>query len=299
MASAPVTSPPHVTVRPYLYIDAQHGLGNRLRAIASAAAIAQATGRKLVVIWVPDHHCAAQFEDVVSFDGPVLNTPEAAALMRERAATVYNYMEIEAGARFQEPILADPTPLPGDVYVRSAYTLTSPHADRRFEDRFLRNLQPVDAVRALVAGVAHPSQVAVHIRMATGPAFDHLAHESPANWPEERHRELLAWRRRSHVDRFIARLDRLAAEQGRLTIFAAADLAETYALLGERYGEALRFLPRTLFDRSALQVQTAMADMILLTAAPLFLASGWSSFSDVAQRIAPPGRRCEQSGQDF
>lgn len=39
--------------RPRLFIDTQHGFGNRMRAIASAAAIAQASGRELVVVWQP------------------------------------------------------------------------------------------------------------------------------------------------------------------------------------------------------------------------------------------------------
>lgn len=83
------------------------------------------------------------------------------------------------------------------------------------------------------------------------------------------------------------------------TIFVAADLAGTYDTLTECYGARIRFQPRNLYDRSAQQMQSALADMILLTAAPLFLASGWSSFSDVAQRLAKPGRRPEQSGVDF
>jgi hypothetical protein len=285
-------------VRPYFFIDVQHGLGNRLRAMASAAVMAQATDRQLVVLWQPDHHCEARIGDVLDYDGPVIEV-DAGEMLRARCAHVYNYMEIEQGAVFQEPVLAGANMGCGDVFVRSAYTLIGPFFDRNAEDVFLRGLVPCEAVAELVRSVAHPSDVAVHIRMATGPAFDHLSYESPENWPAERHLELMEWRQKSDISRFVTRLDALFAAGEVRTVFAAADLPATYAALIERYGDRIRYLKRTQYDRSSTQLQTGLADMILLTASRLFLASNWSSFSDVAQRLARPGRRFEQSGVDF
>jgi hypothetical protein len=206
-------------------------------------------------------------------------------------------MEIEEGAVYEEPILAEP--VPGNVYVRAAYTLTSPHADIDAEVQYLRMLRPSDAVAALVRQVPGRSDVALHVRMATGPAFDHLSYEAPSNWPAERHRELTEWRRKSDLSRFIARLDQLIAAGEVRTMFAAADLSATYAALIQRYGDRVRYLPRDLFDRSAEQIQYALADLILLTSAPRFLASTWSSFSDLAQRLGTGGRLVEKSGIDF
>ncbi len=285
--------------RARLFVDVQHGLSNRLRALASAAVVAERTGRELIVIWRCDHHCEARIGDLLRYDGAVIEDDTAADLMRARAARVYNYMEIEPGSRFNAPVLDDDTPLAGDVYIRSAYTLKSPHRDHDAETRYLRRLRPGAAVLDLVRSVPHPSDVALHVRMATGPAYDHLSFESPANWPEDRHSELAEWRTKSNLSRFIPRLDALIAEGAVGTMFAAADLPETYAILAERYGARLRTLPRTVFDRSAVQLQYALADLILLTAAPRFLSSTWSSFSDLAQRLARPGRPTECSGLDF
>lgn len=280
----------------YLFIDVQHGLGNRLRAMASAAVIAKAAGRKLVVIWRPDHHCEARISDLLNYSGPVIED-DAADLLRHCSARVYNYMEIEEGASFQEPVVLDD--IAGDVYVRSAYGLESALRDIAAEVRFLRGLRPSSAVLNLVNTVPHPSDVAVHVRMATGPAFDHLSYESPANWPQERHEELSEWRRKSDISRFVERLDPLLEDGVASSIYLAADLPATYAAFVERYGDRVRYLSRTVFDRSAQQLQYGLADMMLLSAAPLFLASNWSSFSDIAQRLARPGRRFEQSGIDF
>lgn len=285
-----------------LFLDAQHGLCNRLRAMASGAAIARATGRELVVIWQADVHCDCRLSDLIDYTGPVIEDAQTADLCRHLAARVYNYMEIEPGSHFDEPILAgeEAEVLVGqDIYIRSAYTLVSPLRDHEDEQRFLRSLVPAEPVLDLLAGVRHPNQLAVHVRMGTGPAHDHMAWESPENWPAERHRELSEWRARSHMRHFIARIDHLIAAGEAQTIFLAADLPETYAAFAERYGKRVAVLPRAHYDRSAVQLQYALADLLLLTAADHFLASTWSSFSDLAQRLARPGRRFERSGEDF
>lgn len=296
-ARAPLGTPAHMLPRPKLFIDAQHGLCNRLRAMASAAAIAEATERALVVIWRPDPHCQARLGELLDYPGLVIED-DGADVLRAQAGVEFNYMEIEEGSCFQAPIdLSDHAGQ--DVYIRSAYSLTSPHLEMAAEQLFLHDLRPARPILDLVARVRHPNQVAAHIRMGTGPGFDHLLHESPENWPEHRHEELARWRAKSHVDRFTTRLDPLVAEGQAETIFVAADLAETYELLADRYGTRVTWLARDLYGREAEQIQYALADLLLLTRADLFLASSWSSFSDVAQRLAPAGRRRERSGFDF
>ena len=296
MLQTPALSTPTVAnFKPLLVIDVQHGLCNRLRALASAAVIAEAMGRQLVVVWRTDAHCQARADDLLRLGMPVVED-HVGDLLRERAGQVYNYMEIEPDAQFGEPIQADG---PGDVYIRSAYVLVSPQADSLAETAYLRALLPSEIVLDLVRSQPGPFDLALHVRMATGPGYDHLPQESPANWPEDRHRELTQWRQDSHVRQFIARLDALVALGDADRIFAAADLASTYALLTDRYGDRVKMLKRDLYDRSPRQMQYALADLILLTRAPLFLASSGSSFSDMAQRLARPGRQAERSGVDF
>lgn len=290
----------HIISQPCVFVDVQHGLCNRLRAMASGYAVARATGRRLVVIWVPDHHCEARIGDLLKYDGPVIEDAADAAQLRDMAGRVYNYMEIEQGAVFQEPVLPDTEAYAGqDVYIRSAYSLTSPHCDMATEQQFLWVLRPTAEVLDLVQRVERPSQVAAHIRMATGEAFDSLSFESPNNWPAERHAELTEWRAKSNVWKFVTRLDALVAEGRADSIFVATDLAQTYDILKDRYGARLRYLERRDFDRSAQQLVYALADLLLLTAAPHFLASTWSSFSDMAQRLASPRRLVERSGYEF
>lgn len=297
--------------RAQLFIDARHGLGNRLRAVASAAAIAARTGRQLVIVWEPDAHCAARFTDLFRHDGPVTETPFP-RLFALAGGQLWNYMEVEPGARKDAPILADEAPAEpggdaigpaaarrGDVYVRSAYPLVSPHADQAAQQAFLRGLQPVPEVADLVASVAAPHRVSAHVRMASGPGYEHLPWESPAGWTPAGHAELVAWRARSHARHFMARLDALVAEGAAGTIFLAADLPETYDAFRDRYGARLRCLPRAVHDRSIEQLRHALADMLLLGRAERFLGSTWSSFSDMACRLAPTPLQVEMSGRDF
>ncbi len=294
-----LAAPAHVLRRPWFIIDVQHGLGNRLRAMASAAAIAGRTGRELVVLWRPDHHCDCRLPDLLDYPGAVIEA-DPGAVLQDFADISCTYMEIEDGHCHGAPILAGPPQESGaSVFVRSAYSLSSPHCRFEDEQRFLKSLVPAAPVRALVAGVRHPNQVAAHVRMASGPGHDHLSYEAPGNWPAHRHAELATWRARSHARHFMTRIDALIAEGQCDSLFLAADLDTTYAAFAERYGSRLAWLERKSFDRSAQQLQYALADMLLLTKADRFLASTWSSFSDLAQRLSRPGRRIEQSGRDF
>ncbi|WP_299421893.1 hypothetical protein [uncultured Shimia sp.] len=286
------------SVKPRLFIDAQHGLANRLRAIASAYSIAKQADYELVIVWRPDHHCGCHMSDLFEYPGIVISDGFA-DLYRGHAHRFFNYMEVEEGARFQAPIFIQPEFESGDIYVRSAYTLNSPL--RRFDDeqRFLKGLVPSRSILELIGQVDHPSDVSVHIRMATGPQFDHLPHESPENWPEGRHEELIKWRADSHSSRFFKRIDALIEENNADTIFLAADLEETYKLFENRYGKRTRYLPRDLFDRSDRQLQYALADALLLTKTKRFLGSTGSSFSDIVARLIDGKCPVEQSGVDF
>ncbi len=291
-------APAHSLSRPWLIIAVQHGLANRLRALASAAVIAARTDRHLVVLWQPDAHCDCRLTDLLDYPGAVIEDACDGAI-RAQADLAFSYMEIDPDNCFGLPLLADPGQASASVYIRSAYSLISPHTDFAAEQRFLKRLTPTRPVRDLVASVRHPNQVAAHIRMASGAGFDHLPYEAPGNWPDARHAELQSWRAKSHARHFVARIDTLIAEGACDSLFLAADLPDTYSRFAERFGDRVVWLERTQFDRSARQLQYALADLLLLTAANRFLASTWSSFSDVAQRLARPGRRIEQSGRDF
>lgn len=288
---APAVSIP----KPKVYVDGQHGLGNRLRAVASGAAIAQATDRELVIVWEPDDHCDCKFSDLFDYYGAVIEEafPQEAA---KAGASVFNYMEIEDGAEKDAPVEL----VSGqDVYLRSAYVLQHPASNWEVENDFLKALRPVDSVLELIDSVRWPNDLTAHIRMVGGKQFEHLPWESAENWTEEGHDLVDHWRTKSHYSNFIKRIDDLIAAGEINTMFIAADMPETYEVFQQRYGDRVAFLTRTVNDRSAEQLKYAYADATLLSRAPRMLGSTWSSFSELAQRLAHPPMKVEMSGTDF
>ena len=107
------------------------------------------------------------------------------------------------------------------------------------------------------------------------------------------------WREKSHYSNFVARLDKLIAEQKANRFFLATDRAETYETFKTIYGDRMSYLERGLFDRSKEQIQYALADAILLSQCSRFIGSTWSSFSEIAMRLTQGFSSIEMSGEDF
>jgi len=295
VTEAILKSPAVVKHSPRIFIDAQHGLGNRLRAIGSAAAIAAASGREMVVIWEPDHHCDCRFSDLFDYKGAVIEQ-RFMDQARTRGALVYNYMTAEEGSEKDALISLDTT---ADIYARSAFVLNSPHSSWTTENAFLKSLTPIEPIRKLVEAVRHPNAISAHVRMEAGAGLDNNTYDRPENWRPEDHEAIHKWRAKSHFSHFMKRIDALIAEGRADTIFLAADLPATYAEFQDRYGDRLAWLPRSLYDRSAEQLHYALADAILLSHASRLLGSTWSSFSELAMRMAKGKIEIEMSGRDF
>lgn len=286
-------APAIVVPKRRLYVDTQHGLGNRLRALASGAAVADATGRELVVLWTPDHHCDCRLDDLFERSHAVIEDPSELPPDVRR----YNYMEIEPGAVKDAPIDTDAA---ADIVVRSAFVLRHPASHWESECIALRAMQPSAAVQALVDSVALPSDcIGAHVRMEAGQGLDHNTYDSAENWSAESHAAIHHWRAKSHYSAFMKRIDQLLAEGTRHHLFLATDLPENYRAFEQTYGPQLRYLPRTLYDRSREQILYAMADAILLSRCTYLLGSTWSSFSELAMRLSTTFAKIEMSGTDF
>ena len=290
----PIT-PEVMIYRKKFFVDVQHGLGNRLRAIGSAAAIAEKTDRELVIVWEPDHHCECRLSDLFDYSGAVIEKAFVLDAARQ-GCNVYNYMEHEDGATKDKPIDLSYS---GDIYARSNCVLKAPPSTWEAENRFLRSLPPTEAVHSLVASVHAPNDISAHVRMEGGADYEHLAYEAPDNWTKEAHMQIDFWRRKSHFKHFMARIDTLISEGRAEHIFLAADKPDIYDAFLSTFGKRIIYLKRDVYDRSAQQLQYALADAILLGTAPLLLGSTWSSFSELAMRLSSQKMQIEMSGKDF
>lgn len=284
-----------INKRQRVYVDAQHGLGNRLRAIASASVVAKLTDKELVIVWQPDFHCDARLSDLFKYDGPV-EEESFVAEAEYLCDHVYNYMTAEEGSDKDELLDLSAN---GSIYVRSAFSVNYGSPDWNAEDRFLRSLIPHDIVTGLTMAIPNPSDLSVHIRMAGGAAVEDLPYERPDNWTQHDHEEIARWRQRCHFSKFFSRVDELIGAKNYRSIFVAADLPEVYQEFRSRYGDRVSWLHRKINDRSAEQLQYALADLILLSRAKHILGSNWSSFSEIAGRLAHDGVTRELCGVDF
>lgn len=280
-----------------LIIEPAHGLGNRMRAIGSAAAIARATGRELVVNWRPDAHCEARLADLFEADCAVTET-DLIDEARARGDLVLDNMETGEGAAKGTPLEL----VPGrDAYLRSAYVITHPASHWVAENAALGSvLRPRADIRPLAP--AGPFDIALHIRMeAEGGPFDEAR-----NWSAEGHEAIRHWRGQSHYARFMTRLDALLAGWGDSApprLFLAADQEATRQAFAARYGEAVAMRshdgPDPGRDRSAPALRAALAEMLALSESRHLLASHWSSFGEVALRLSRSVTALERAGLDF
>lgn len=277
-----------------VYVDVQHGLGNRIRAIGSAAAIAARSQRELVIVWEADHHCECEFNDLFDYSGKVFTRSFIGEA--HKTMDVYNYMEIEHGAVKDRPIEVNADK---HLYLRSAYTFNSPLSDWSNEDQFIKELRPSKQVLDLIAPFKVDGYIAAHIRMEAGAGLDSNTYDSIENWTQEGHNQLQYWREKSHYSVFLKRIDELIELDSTLKLFLATDLQETYDIFEQYYGERLVYLKRKTFDRSKEQMIYALADMLLLSRCQKLLGSTWSSFSEAAMRLSNTYSKIEMSGKDF
>lgn len=278
----------------YIYIDAQHGLGNRLRAIASGAAIAKNTGRELIIIWQPDHHCECEFYDLFEYKGIVISKSfinEA----KQSGMDTYNYMTAERGSEKDKPILLGDN----NIYIRTSCVAVCESTNWNDENQFLKSLTPVKSIRDLVAPFKLDNHLAVHVRMEGAVGSDTHSYDLADNWTNKEHAVLNYWREKSNYKHFIKHIDKILKAEPDTNIFLAADLAETYEVFTRYYGDKVAFLKRDIYDRSKKQLEFALADAILLSKCKRLLGSNWSSFSEVAMRITKGYSSIEISGKDF
>lgn len=279
--------------RERLYVDVQHGLGNRLRAYGSAAAIARATDRDLVVVWVPDVHCDCRFTDLFDYEGLVVESYADLPQDIKR----YNYMEIEDGGVKDVEIILDNGK---HVLVRSAFVLKHEASNWDTENIEIQRLKPVKAVMDLINSVKLPANsVGVHVRMEAGKGRDNNAYDSQENWSKDSHEQIHFWREKSHYSVFLKRIDALIEGEPQRKIFLATDLPENYEVFINTYGNKLFYLSRKVYDRSKEQILYGLADAILLSKTTHLLGSTWSSFSEIAMRLSSGMKKIEMSGVDF
>lgn len=261
----------------HVIVDARYGLGNRLRAVASAMAVAAATHRPLLVIWVPDGHCNCSLRMLLASPLPfaLLEVELPISSLPAESFQAFNYMPGETGSVKREWVRVDHA---RHLYVRTAYRIAHERGEWPFAARKLRELQP----RAnLVSGlVADGSMVGLHVRGVV---------DAISNYGENGTAALADWREKGSWPHFV---DRMRTEPGWRRFYLAADDSKAFDGLSAAFpgrivtnaeGLARCRRGRCDLDRGCAAMGTALTDILNLARTGRILGSGYSSFSEVAR----------------
>ena len=291
----------------YVLVDAKNGLGNRLRALASAMSVAAALGRPVLLIWVSDLHCNCSYRRLFAQPLPfaLLDEEIPRANLTDDEFQVYNYMRPEPGAVKDAFVEAD---LSRHLYFKSGFIMNHPAGGWKFAQRQIQRLTPVDRIAEMLQ--ANKKMVGLHVRNVFDAPRDAQTNTSVTGaeavagarkeYGAEGTRQLMMWRRASHWTNFVPRMISLLREnsfrnphglaQSPLQFYLAADSEDAYTGLTKRFPNRIKFQPRSCASercdfRDCEGMIYSIVDMLNLGRTKLILGSGWSSYSEVAAYI--------------
>ena len=291
----------------YVLVDAKNGLGNRLRALASAMSVAAALGRPVLLIWVSDLHCNCSYRRLFAQPLPfaLLDEEIPRANLTDDEFQVYNYMRPEPGAVKDAFVEAD---LNRHLYFKSAFIMNHPAGGWKFAQRQIQRLTPVDRIAEMLQ--ANKKMVGLHVRNVFDAPRDAQTNTSVTGaaavegaqkeYGAEGARQLMMWRKASHWTNFVPRMIALLREnsfrnplglaQEPLQFYLAADSEDAYTGLTKRFPNRIKFQQRDCASercdfRDCEGMIYSIVDMLNLGRTKLILGSGWSSYSEVAAYI--------------
>ena len=291
----------------YVLVDAKNGLGNRMRALASAMSVAAALGRPVLLIWVSDLHCNCSYRRLFAQPLPfaLLDEEIPRANLTDDEFQVYNYMRPEPGAVKDAFVEAD---LNRHLYFKSAFIMNHPAGGWKFAQRQIQRLTPVDRIAEMLQ--ANKKMVGLHVRNVFDAPRDAQTNTSVTGaaavegaqkeYGAEGARQLMMWRKASHWTNFVPRMIALLREnsfrnplglaQEPLQFYLAADSEDAYTGLTKRFPNRIKFQQRECASercdfRDCEGMIYSIVDMLNLGRTKLILGSGWSSYSEVAAYI--------------
>jgi hypothetical protein len=298
-----------------------NGLGNRLRALASALNLVTCLNQrpkfnkfvwKCFCRWVPDIHCGAEFADLFQvpknnnlFDHFVLVQDFARNSCPLRKRLVMSDANGElSGSKgvtmtenlnlFFQDFNYD---CPITLEIASACVVASPFQNWTSECQYVRQLISSDAVlnqikqvheRLTEMSLSLHQFIGVHVRLGQ----PNVVADDISSWHPDKKSQWVHWRQASSTERFEKQMKQMLDQNVDVRgFYLAGDCPEVYTHLLKSFENHIKkpvflFTDRKTWDRSSDQLVSALADVILLSKTKKFLASNWSSFSELVRRFA-------------
>ena len=280
-----------------IVVKVEHGLGNRLRALASGFQVAQRRGAELTVVWVPDTHCEARLTDLFHWAGPLVESEEE--LRKLLASDDFQVFDWSVSMSKQSETSAEFSRRP--LYIQSSKSFMMVNAESwRIANRFLKQLIPTDPVQKMMREISRDFSVGIHVRQVGGYGFEHLAFESSDNWGHEAQTEIDSARRSVRSSDFIDALEffRRSDHSGvKHPVFVAADNQKSKGEILAYLGKEARSLVSNPESRGVANIQEALAEMYALASCRLLIGSVYSAYSEIARRLALDGQVFKMLGE--
>lgn len=246
-----------------------HGLGNRIRVVFGAHALALHTDREFRYVWPLGRHFGASLDDLweVAARPVPLWWSQALSLRFPYRDETLTWLDRAEGERVWQ--------------IRTAHALHLPAGAGPWEAE-LQRTRPVAAVRERVEDF--------HRReLAPGPYLGVMVRAHPASHHETLSASPLSW--------FVERLSEIRRQHPTLRFFVSADTPEAAHELAATVPGCVS-LPKVGGYNTREGLQESVADLYLLAGSCHLIGPHFSSFPELAQRLAGPALRLETSRTD-
>jgi phosphoglycolate phosphatase-like HAD superfamily hydrolase len=244
-----------------------HGLGNRVRVVLGSRTLAELEERAFFHTWHTGTEFGARFDELWQVDDRVISRRTARLLSLR-----YPFRDEKL------EWLDDATRAKRVLQIRTPHALHLPAAAEPWEAR-LQALRPVNVVGDRVVDFFAS-------RLAGAPYVGVMVRTHPNS-----HEATL---RESPLDWFLGRMRDIRAERPDIQFFVSADTSEAQQLICEAIPGSHALTDKGGYNtREALQ--SSVSDLYLLAGSTHVLGPHFSSFPELAQKLAGPGLALETS----
>eukprot|EP00890_Picochlorum_soloecismus_P003803 jgi/Picsp_1/4423/NSC_06645-R1_possible glycosyltransferase len=273
----------------YLVLHTQFGLSNRLRALTSGLTFATKYGYWLRVLWERDSHLQVCIEDVLDLEESKLN--DTWCIFDEAELELLPYLIIDhmdpdrPEERFKE------IPRDQNLYIKTGFRFMKAREQTQFSDieeqKSIDYIVPNVQVKHIVNKVVFPKgchTVGMHIRQKN--PMTELGTSVTKSYSSSSITMLnKAFLRQNKVSNFQSKINEIAKEQ-RTCFFIAIDDRNLLPTIEVPPPSILKFIPRECDDRGPVCTRFAFADLLSLGLCEKIYGSTWSSFTEMAGRMA-------------
>lgn len=263
-------------------IKPQHGLGNRLRSISSGICYASLHNLRPIIAWIPDDHCEAQLDDLITVGCEVISTQSGLASLLQNLGD-YDIFDMMESAADPHPNLDLPVVPDRNLLIVSS-KVYGPSVDHKTLARGILQFPLSQRVLREFENMTSPSSfslgICIRSHVPAGSSIE--VFERSENWGPEAHRRIVRFRRTTQPKVFVREVHSRSKNAELPQILIAADSTAARTAFVEAM-PANRVLSNSFSPegRGRESVICALAEAEWLSRCDRILGSRYSAFSEL------------------